>query len=385
MKTIIRAEVRFPEFNINEFIEDFENWKSENHMGQFGQPRKPVKPVYRQSIAKQMMSMPNKPAHPIMQSTPDKPVKPKDNRDDYIKGYLKKETIELLCPRPRRPLASHKFESIHVDRSLLREFDYSFKYHLDQGPEVLLREYKDVLKEIAKKETPDNYFVFWQLNQYLDRLTYFVDNMDTIIRNYADRIYSKKIKEYEKALDNYREHSPQKNKERYQRELEQYYLDYQKYQKDAAEFKEKLEYGGHVTEEYYLDSLQLYNDNLWIYKQKKHKYGPEKLTVEDFLIITYVWPEIQSDNIFLKDGRQYTMPEYVRGNKAEDLKFTQKWGSHLEAYREFLNMNPHISKQVSGKYSVRTTDSRWNFKTFIKAWVLSYYTELYDELMISEE
>ena len=385
MSNIITAEVKFPEFNINDFVEDFESWKIENHMNQYGNPRKPTKPVLRRPIAEQMSDMPEMPHHPIMQLTPEKPVKPKDERDDYINGHLRKETIHLLCPRPRRPLASYKFESRRVDKVILDQFDCSFKYYLNDGPDVLLKQYQDVLEEISKTEVSDNYFVFWELNKYHEQLKHFVNNVDEIIRDYAEKLHAEKIKRYEKELDYYHEHSLQKNKERYERELKQYRINLQIYQRAASEFRNKLDYGGHVNEENYLDSLQLYYDNLWKYEEKMKMYGPKQLTVEDFIVITYIWPDVQSKYIFLKDGRQYEIPEYVRGNKIEDLKFTQKWGNHLTAYREFLRMNPHISKQTTGKYDIRSIDSRWNYKTFMKAWVLSHYTELYDDLKISED
>ena len=53
----ISADVRFPEFDIEDFYEDFKDWQVENHMGLFGRPVKPVKPIQRQSIAEQMEAM----------------------------------------------------------------------------------------------------------------------------------------------------------------------------------------------------------------------------------------------------------------------------------------------------------------------------------------
>lgn len=381
----ISADVKFPEFDINDFYEDFKDWQVENHMGLFGRPVKPVKPIQRQSIAEQMEGMPEPPVKPVMETTPERPKKPVDDCAAYTSGHLRRETIKLLCPRPRRPIASYKFESSKVHMQCLRDFDMTFKYHLEKGPGVLLSEYKEVLGEIAYSETSDNYFVFWELNKYLKELTYFVHNLEDILRGYADKLYNEKMKQYEQELEYYHEHSPQKNSERYERAIEQYYNDYKAYARIADEFRRNLEWGGRVSDEYYQDSLQIYNDNMWKYKEKKHLYGPEKLTVEDFLLTTYVYPDIKSKYIFLKDGRTYEVPEYIRGNKVSDLKFTQKWNGHLEAYRKFLLMNPHISQRTIGKYYVRTVDPKWNFKTFMKAWVLSYYTELYDDLSIKFE
>lgn len=381
----ISADVKFPEFDINDFYEDFEDWQEENHMGMFGRPIKPIKPIQRLSIAEQMEDIPEPPTKPILETTPEKPKKPVDERAAYTSGNKRKETIRLLCPRPKRPIASYKYESRKVHMQCLRDFDMGFKYHLEKGPSVLLAEYKEVLGEIAYSETPDNYFVFWELNKYLKELSYFVHNLDDILRDYADRQYAEKMKQYEQELENYKEHSLQKNRERYERKLEQYYIDLQSYRRLSDKFRRNLKWSGRVSDEYYQDSLQIYNDNMWKYKEKKQLYGPTKLTVDDFLLITYVWPDIKSKYIFLKDGRQYEVPEYIRGKKVSDLKFTQKWNGHLDAYRKFLLMNPHISQRTIGKYYVRSADINWNFKTFMKAWVLSHYTELYDDLSICTE
>jgi hypothetical protein len=124
------------------------------------------------------------------------------------------------------------------------------------------------------------------------------------------------------------------------------------------------------------------------YRKKLKLYGPTReLTIDDFLILKYVYPEVRRKSIGLNTDEIYEVPDYLRGFNIDEMKYPNRPFNHLDAYRAFLRMNPSISKEnPNQKYSIRAnSESGWNIQKFIRAWVLNYYTDLYEDIEIIED
>lgn len=144
---------------------------------------------------------------------------------------------------------------------------------------------------------------------------------------------------------------------------------------------------GYITDDSYQSALQVYYKKMQSYERKLKLYGPKReMTIDDFLILKYVYPKYGKKHFVLANDEEYDVPYYLRGTKIQDIKYPDKPFRHLDSYRKFLRMNPSISREVDSKYDIRAkTGSAWTLNKFIRMWVINHYTKMYEDLQIVED
>ena len=170
--------------------------------------------------------------------------------------------------------------------------------------------------------------------------------------------------------------------------IEQYQQALEQYERDLSAFKERRSKEPRNTKgfiddsEAYRDAMHEYTEAMHEYNRQAATYGPIRLSIDDFLILKYVYPEINNKTIVLQNDDIYEVPQYLRGHPVNDITFVDKPFKHLKSYHEFLRMNPNISEQSNdSKYQIRASKrSGWTLQKFIRAWVLNYYTGLYEDI-----
>ena len=142
--------------------------------------------------------------------------------------------------------------------------------------------------------------------------------------------------------------------------IEQYQQALKQYEKDLSAFKERRSKEprnskGFVDDsEAYRDAMHEYNEAMKEYNKQVATYGPIRLTIDDFLILKYVYPEMNDKTIVLQNDEIYDVPQYLRGRPINDITFVDKPFKHLRSYHEFLRINPRISEWSNdSKYYIR--------------------------------
>jgi hypothetical protein len=144
--------------------------------------------------------------------------------------------------------------------------------------------------------------------------------------------------------------------------IEQYQQALEQYEKDLSAFKERRSKEPKNTKGYiedseaYRDAMQEYVEMMKEYNYRAATYGPTILTLDDFLILKYVYPEVNDYKIVLYNDDIYEVSKYLRGTPINDITFIDKPFKHLKSYHEFLRMNPNISeKSNDSKYQIRAS------------------------------
>ena len=136
----------------------------------------------------------------------------------------------------------------------------------------------------------------------------------------------------------------------------------EQYERDLSAFKERRSKEPRNTKgfiddsEAYRDAMHEYTEAMHEYNRQAATYGPIRLSIDDFLILKYVYPEINNKTIVLQNDDIYEVPQYLRGRPVNDITFVDKPFKHLKSYHEFLQMNPNISEQSNdSKYQIRAS------------------------------
>ena len=419
---IICADVRFPEFKIEEFQNEFEWWMASNRLYKRF-PEKPQKPVIPTAYFK------DKPIAPV------KPTEPEYRPKPVPHPLVDPEKIAMrLCPRfdYRRYWNAVATTS---DSEEIREFiitrcpcnsidcflDEPYKFSKPIDYITYIREVQDKIYYTyrSKRTRTKNYenhpaiqLLDIQLDDYIAALHRFKVNANVdanlIVRqnhqiaedgskrlfkmmNESEKLYlvpgssyykraCSEISGYFKELDAYNAYEAHRNEE-----WDVYFKKMQAYNKEYSKYLEKYNSSIIIPGEFE-DALNNYEQNLEKWRIDVHRYGPDrKLTLEDYLLINYLYDDFNKDTggeLYLSDGRSYEFPEWLRGKRTSDLNKPKSNWNHRDSYREFLKMNPNISKLTNDKYEIRSASDKWNMKTFVRAWVINYFTGLYEDISI---
>ena len=139
-------------------------------------------------------------------------------------------------------------------------------------------------------------------------------------------------------------------------------------------------------DEYEADMAE-YEEALKDYKEEVRKYGKTDYSIEEYVIIRYIWPLMSEQKMLtLKNGQYYVFPEYIRGKHLSELiNRPESIISFSQPYKDFLRINGlgrPDEKSIGGIRS--SNDSDYNYRKFITAWVLKHYTTIYDDVQLED-
>lgn len=420
---IIRADVHFPEFRMDEFQNEFEWWMTSNRLRKRF-PEKPQKPVISTVYFK------DKPIAPVKPREPEKRPRP------VPPPLVDPEKIAMrLCPRfdYRRYWNAASTTS---DTEEVREFiitrcpcnsldcflDEPYKFEKPIDYITYIREIQDKIyytyrsKRTRTKDYekhPAIQLLDMQLDDYIAALHRFKTNANVdanlIVRqnhqiaedgskrpfkmmNESEKLYlvpgssyykrtCSEITAYFKELEDYKKYEKTN-----QQKWDDYFKKMQAYEKEYYRYLDRYNSSIIVPGEFE-DALNNYEQNMEQWRIDVHRYGPaRKLTIEDYLLINYLYDDFDKDTggeLYLSDGRSYEFPEWLRGKRTSGLNKPKSNWDHRESYREFLKMNPSISKATNDKYEIRSASEHWNMRTFVKAWVINHFTGMYEDVIIN--
>jgi len=139
-------------------------------------------------------------------------------------------------------------------------------------------------------------------------------------------------------------------------------------------------------DEYEADMAE-YEEALKDYKEEVRKYGKTDYSIEEYVIIRYIWPLMSEQKMLtLKNGQYYVFPEYIRGKHLSELiNRPESIISFSQPYKDFLRINGLGRPDEKSIGGIRSSDSSdWNYRKFITAWVLKHYTTIYDDVQLED-
>lgn len=417
----ICADVRFPEFKIEEFQNEFEEWIASNRLRkQF--PQRPVKPVLP------ITHFENKPIPPV------KPKEPEHLSEPTVPSLVNKDVLMMrMCPEFNYKAFWAHVASVHgsdeVTNFIIENCPLNtircflnppFRYRTVTDYIAYVRKVSDKIYSIyrskKRKKNYENYpgiqILDMQLDDYVQQLYRFHSSADVeagiivrqnmtiahdnskrpfLMMNDVEKLYlipgssyyrrlCNEICKYEEDYKAYRKYLENRNQQ-----WDEYFKKVKEYDKEYSRYLDKYNSSIVVSNEYE-ETLNTYKHNLEKWYEDVRMYGPEQeLTIKDYLLINYLYDDFCDETntiIYLSDGKSYEFPEWLRGKHLDELKKTRPNWNHRDSYREFLKMNPNISKVTNDKYEVRSVSDYWNMKTFVKAWVINHFTGLYEDISI---